>query len=110
MHPQRQHLHNELHARPSIYFAEPAHVHHYAFLADAEEHAGLLASLSETTGLAFDTERVQQIVTLDDAVLKWERHTEFSTLTLMVPKAPGGEPWPAPPAWLAQVVDACCAT
>ncbi|OUE46721.1 hypothetical protein BZY95_01205 [Billgrantia desiderata SP1] len=110
MHPQRQHLHNELHARPSIYFSEPAHVHHYAFLADAEEHAGLLASLSETTGLAFDTERVQQIVTLDEAVLKWERHTEFSTLTLMVPKVPDSEPWPAPPAWLAQVVDACSAT
>jgi len=33
MHPQRQTLHNELHARPSLYFDEPAHVFHLAFLA-----------------------------------------------------------------------------
>jgi uncharacterized membrane-anchored protein len=32
MHPQRQTLHNELHARPSLYFDEPAHVFHLAFL------------------------------------------------------------------------------
>ncbi|MCE8033769.1 MAG: DUF3422 domain-containing protein [Halomonas sp.] len=110
MHPQRERLHNELHARPSIYFSEPAHLYHYAFLANAEEHAGLLAHLGETTGRAFDNEQVQQIVTLDGRVLKWERHTEFSTLTLMVPKAPESDPWAAPPAWLAQVVEAYGAT
>ncbi|MDX5378340.1 MAG: DUF3422 domain-containing protein, partial [Halomonas sp.] len=48
---------------------------------------------------------VQQILTLDDKVLKWERHTEFSTLTVMVPKAASVEPWAAPPAWLAPVVE-----
>ncbi|WP_111413511.1 DUF3422 domain-containing protein [Billgrantia lactosivorans] len=105
MHPQRERLHNELHARPSIYFTEPAHLYHYALLGEAQQHADLLARLGEATGLDFDSEAVQQILTLDDQVLKWERHTEFSTLTVMVPKGAGVEPWAAPPAWLAQVVD-----
>ncbi|MFW3616597.1 DUF3422 domain-containing protein [Billgrantia antri] len=105
MHSQRERLHNELHARPSIYFSEPAHLYHYAFLADAQAHAELLIHLGEATGLAFDNDAVQQILTLDDKVLKWERHTEFSTLTVMVPKAAGVEPWAAPPAWLAPVVE-----
>ncbi|MCE8017771.1 DUF3422 domain-containing protein [Halomonas sp. MCCC 1A17488] len=105
MHPQRERLHNELHARPSIYFTEPAHLYHYAFLADAQGHADLLVHLSEATGLAFDTEAVQQIVTLDGKVLKWERHTEFSTLTVMVPKGAGVESWAPPPAWLGQVAE-----
>lgn len=105
MHSQRERLHNELHARPSIYFSEPAHLYHYAFLADAQAHAELLIHLGEATGLAFDNDAVQQILTLDDKVLKWERHTEFSTLTVMVPKAASVEPWAAPPAWLAPVVE-----
>ncbi|MGR2739351.1 DUF3422 domain-containing protein [Billgrantia sp. Q4P2] len=105
MHPQRERLHNELHARPSIYFSEPAHLYHYAFLADAQGHADLLARLGETTGLVFDSEVVQQILTHEGKVLKWERHTEFSTLTLMVPKAGDDDSWAAPPAWLAQVIE-----
>lgn len=32
MHPQRTTLHNELHARPSLYFDGPAHVFHFALL------------------------------------------------------------------------------
>ncbi len=32
MHPQRIALHNELHARPSLYFDGPAHVFHIALL------------------------------------------------------------------------------
>lgn len=110
MHPQREPLHNELHARPSIYFSEPAHLYHYAFLADAEEHLRLLAKLGQTTGLAFDTALVQQISSIEHTVFKWERHTEFSTLTLMVPKRQESESWPAPPEWLNEVVESCCST
>ncbi|PPA05669.1 DUF3422 domain-containing protein, partial [Pseudomonas sp. MWU12-2312b] len=42
MHPQRQDLHNELHARPSLYFDEPAHVFHLAFLGGGVECNALL--------------------------------------------------------------------
>lgn len=47
MHPQRERLHNELHARPSIYFAEPAYLHHLAFLDDGEVCDAILARLGE---------------------------------------------------------------
>ncbi|NIC05717.1 DUF3422 domain-containing protein [Billgrantia bachuensis] len=106
MHPQRERLHNELHARPSIYFSEPAHLYHYAFFADVQTHAAMLAQLAETTGIACNADAAQQILTFEGMVLKWERHTEFSTLTLMVPKAVGSEAWCAPPTWLTKVVEA----
>ena len=105
MHPQRQRLHNELHARPSIYFSEPAHLYHYAFLADAQAHADMLAQLGETLGVACDAEAAQQILAFDGRVLKWERHTEFSTLTLVVPKATGNDPWASPPVEIARIIE-----
>lgn len=106
MHPQHQLLHNELHARPSIHVAEPSCLFHYAFLIDADEHAELLLPLSEATGVACATEQAQQILTLaGGVVLKWERHTEFSTLTLMMPQEREGDSWPVPPAWLAQIIE-----
>ncbi|QOR40052.1 DUF3422 domain-containing protein [Billgrantia diversa] len=106
MHPQRERLHNELHARPSIYFSEPAHLYHYAFFADVQTHTAMLGQLAETTGAACNADAAQQILTFEGMVLKWERHTEFSTLTLMVPKAEGSEAWSTPPAWLTKVVEA----
>lgn len=106
MHPQRERLHNELHARPSIYFSEPAHLHHYAFLDEAGSGDAMLAWLAETTGTLPDSAAVQGILPLDDLTLKWERHTEFFTLTLLVPKAENGERWPAPPPLLASVLEA----
>ncbi|MGQ4879262.1 DUF3422 domain-containing protein [Billgrantia sp. LNSP4103-1] len=105
MHPQRQRLHNELHARPSIYFSEPAHLYHYAFFIDAKAHAAMLAQLGEATGIACNAEAAQQILTFHGMVLKWERHTEFSTLTLLVPKVVGSEPWTNAPVALAKVVE-----
>ena len=107
MHPQRQLLHNELHARPSIHVAEASCLFHYAFLIDTDEHAELLTQLSKATSVAYDTEQAQQILTLaGGAVLKWERHTEFSTLTLMMPQERDGDLWPTPPAWLGGVIEA----
>ncbi len=103
MHPQRARLHNELHARPSIYFEEPAHLHHYAFL-DAEGIAAdILRRVAEVTGRTPDVEAAQEILDLGDQTLKWERHTEFFTLTLLVPRPARGEPWPSPPPLLAEI-------
>jgi uncharacterized membrane-anchored protein len=85
MHPLRERLHNELHARPSIHFSEPAHLHHYAFLDEDGVAGALLGDLADCTGQAPDGEAVQKILELDGMTLKWERHTEFFTLTLRVP-------------------------
>jgi uncharacterized membrane-anchored protein len=104
MHPQRARLHNELHARPSIHFEEPAHLHHYAFLDTDGLAADILGRLSEITGKSPDTEAAQEVIDLGGQVLKWERHTEFFTLTLLVPRLGQGELWPAPPPLLAEVV------
>ncbi|TLF53019.1 DUF3422 domain-containing protein [Halomonas urmiana] len=107
MHPQRARLHNELHARPSIYFDEPAHLHHYAFLDEGEIAADILDRIAEVTGRTPDREAAQEILDLGDQTLKWERHTEFFTLTLLVPRPVGqSEPWPAPPTPLARIVAA----
>ena len=107
MHPQRARLHNELHARPSIYFDEPAHLHHYAFLDEGEIAADILDRIAEVTGRTPDREAAQEIIDLGDQTLKWERHTEFFTLTLLVPRPVGqSEPWPAPPAPLGRIVAA----
>ncbi|MCH4562269.1 MULTISPECIES: DUF3422 domain-containing protein [Halomonas] len=107
MHPQRERLHNELHARPSIYFVEPAHLYHYAFLDTDGVGDGIVPRLCELAGTRLTPDAVQDILTLDDGqVLKWERHTEFFTLTLMVPRAADGEAWPPPPPWLAAIAEA----
>ncbi|MFY0989741.1 DUF3422 domain-containing protein [Halomonas sp. C05BenzN] len=103
MHPQRERLHNELHARPSIYFAEPAHLYHYAFLDSEDTCDAMLARLGELTGRHPDVEAAQEIIELEGQVLKWERHTEFFTLTLLVPRHGHGETWPAPPPLLAEM-------
>ncbi|MBB3139419.1 DUF3422 domain-containing protein [Halomonas organivorans] len=104
MHPQREQLHNELHARPSIYFAGPAHLHHYAFLDTDGVCDGIVHRLCELTGTSPALDAVQGILTLDGGqVLKWERHTEFFTLTLMVPIADGDPLWPTPPPRLAEI-------
>ncbi len=103
MHPQRARLHNELHARPSIYFEEPAHLHHYAFLDDDDIAADILGRVAEVVGKTPDVEAAQEILELGDQTLKWERHTEFFTLTLLVPKPARGEFWPSPPPLLAEV-------
>ncbi|MGO2133768.1 MAG: DUF3422 family protein, partial [Halomonas sp.] len=103
MHPQRARLHNELHARPSIHFEEPAHLHHYAFLDAGDVAADILGRLSEITGKSPDMEAAQEVIDLGGQVLKWERHTEFFTLTLLVPRLGQGELWPAPPPQLAAV-------
>ena len=45
MHPQRTALHNELHARPSLYFNEPAYVFHIALLDQDEAGSAIIAAL-----------------------------------------------------------------
>ncbi|MCO7516570.1 DUF3422 domain-containing protein [Pseudomonas guariconensis] len=101
MHPQRTTLHNELHARPSLYFDEPAHVHHLALLGD---DAACQALLQRCCPGAFDSEAVQGITRLDGHPFKWERHAEFFTLTLVVPCATHDASWQSLPQVLAEAI------
>jgi uncharacterized membrane-anchored protein len=94
MHPQRLPLHNELHARPSLYFDEPAHVFHLAFLANDGQCDTLL---SRCCPGPVDPEAAQGITELEGHALKWERHAEFLTLTLVVPCASHEPCWSLPP-------------
>lgn len=104
MHPQRVRLHNELHARPSIYFGAPAHLHHYTFLnADGESEA-ILTKLGEVVGAAINRQKKQEILSFDGLILKWELHTEFFTLTFLVPERDVESFWPATPESLATII------
>lgn len=94
MHPQRLILHNELHARPSLYFDEPAHVFHLAFLANDGQCDTLL---SRCCPGPVDPDAAQGITELEGYALKWERHAEFLTLTLVVPSSSHEPCWSPPP-------------
>ncbi|MDH0759192.1 MULTISPECIES: DUF3422 family protein [Pseudomonas] len=104
MHSLRIGLHNELHARPSIYFHEPAHVFHMALLEEGNALDQIVGKL-ETEGENTATHcRSQGLLRLDGFSMKWERHTEFLSLTLVLPKSEGGEFWPAIPDYLESLV------
>lgn len=103
MHPQRQTLHNELHARPSLYFDEPAHVFHLAFLGGEPECNALLERCCPAP---IDPHAAQGITRLDGHALKWERHAEFFTLTLVVTSSCDDLSWTSLPEVLAQKVEA----
>ncbi|MCG8295800.1 DUF3422 domain-containing protein [Pseudomonas entomophila] len=101
MHPLRTALHNELHARPSLYFDDPAHVHHLALLGS---EADCRALLQRCCPEALDTQAAQGITRLDGHPFKWERHAEFFTLTLVVPCASHDSDWQPLPAALAEAI------
>lgn len=102
MHPQRTALHNELHARPSLYFDAPAHVFHLAFIGGQIQCDALLRRCCPAIG---DTEAVQGITRFDDCPFKWERHSEFFTLTLVRPSASPAPDWSVLPASLADAIE-----
>ena len=105
MHPQRTVLHNELHARPSLYFNEPAHVFHIALLDQSGVSEAVIAALAERAPAPWPAGTAQGLVQMDGGPLKWERHAEFFTLTLMLPKPTNGEFWPAVPQALAVLIE-----
>ncbi|MBF8645613.1 MULTISPECIES: DUF3422 domain-containing protein [Pseudomonas] len=101
MHPQRTALHNELHARPSLYFDGPAHVFHLALLGGDAACAALLQRCCPD---GLDTAAAQGITRLDGHPFKWERHTEFFTLTLVVPCTAADTEWQTLPPVLAEAI------
>ncbi|WAM54849.1 DUF3422 domain-containing protein [Vreelandella venusta] len=104
MHAQHTALHNELHARPPIYFEGPACLHHYAFTLEGDDVTTLLNHLAELTEVAVTPDQVQQIVSCQGCLVKWERHTEFFTLTIKHDNNSNPRIWPTPPTFLARLL------
>jgi uncharacterized membrane-anchored protein len=108
-HPERIVLADEVHARPPEALETPSRATYLALMLDAEQRAAEhahLAALCERYGVAPPDPSVTQFSTALGAVrLKWERHGEFSSLTLIAPNLspqPFTEPVAAllPEGWL----------
>ncbi|WP_316016020.1 DUF3422 domain-containing protein [Roseobacter sp. HKCCA0434] len=86
-HPERIALANELHARPFPPIDAPSRVAHLAILcADGAQVRGHLCALLDRHGAQHPAPDARHWSgDLGRAFLKWERHTEFVTYTLIVP-------------------------
>ncbi|QIB36180.1 DUF3422 family protein [Ancylobacter pratisalsi] len=88
-HPLRAPVLAELHARPFMPVATPARVLHVAFLVDREQAAAdraAFAGLCAARGQPGPArEAKQHRVAFGGAVLRWERHAEFTTYTWELP-------------------------
>lgn len=107
MHPQRNALHNELHSRPSMYFDAPAHVFHLAFVDESDIATGIIQALCAAHPSTDDPAQPQGQIHIGTARLKWERHTEFLTLTMVMP-GQHTPTWPELPVILADIVQTHC--
>jgi len=107
-HPQREALHNEVHARPYERLAAPLVLSHIALLEpDGERAREHIATLLRNRHLPLPAEDASHIsVDLGGVHLRWERHTEFHTCTFWKPlhEAPESFDTPAladvPQEWL----------
>ncbi|MFJ4353935.1 DUF3422 domain-containing protein [Pseudomonas sp. NPDC089428] len=105
MHPQRSALHNELHARPSLYFNGPAHVFHVALIGDSSDCKEVL----KRCGIATEsTETAQGITSFAGYPFKWEQHSEFFTLTLVASRSIDDPDWPEMPPALTEAISPYC--
>ncbi|WP_374656331.1 DUF3422 family protein [Dongia sp.] len=92
-HPQRRELNDEVHARPPLRIDGPALVLHLACLrvpGDAAGQADLrfIADLARHHGApAPDPGSRYGILPRGETQLKWELHTEFTSYTLVMPRA-----------------------
>lgn len=109
-HPQRLIVADEVHARPSTSAFTPSRATHIALLVSAEDREQEFAHLQRLCaeyGVASPMAGTLQFsVQLGEITLKWERHGEFSGITLFVP-GPGAAPFAEsavsllPSGWLA---------
>ena len=82
-HPQRESLHNEVHARPYERLAAPLMLSHIALLdADGRRAREHVATLLRNRHLPLPADDASHIsVDLGGVHLRWEQHTEFHTCT-----------------------------
>ncbi|WP_458369710.1 DUF3422 family protein [Pseudomonas fluorescens] len=105
MHPLRKCLHDELHARPSIYFDGPAIIYHLAILDDGNSANEIIETLSSHCELGTpNISKRHQLMRIDGLPFKWEWHTEFLTMTLVVPRTEAFDRWTAAPVFLEEII------
>ncbi len=106
--PQRQELHDEVHARPTARIRLPALVVYVAVLNDGigrDDERAHLQRLPGQAGLtAEDLAGNFQRLKLGEATLKWERHSEFTRYTLVQPLPPRAQPPASDPELLSALV------
>ncbi|WFU05550.1 DUF3422 domain-containing protein (plasmid) [Rhizobium sp. CB3171] len=83
-HPLRRELHQELHARPSLYFDGDTDVWHVAIVSE-NAAPPIPSELLELDDVAITGQGSHGIGKCGDGRLKWEAHTEFVTLTYVSP-------------------------
>lgn len=90
-HPQREALHNEVHARPYEQLAAPLTLSHLALLTpDAAPARAHLRRLLEARHLPLPAPNASHLsVDLGGVRLRWEQHTEFQTYTFWRTPAQG---------------------
>lgn len=81
-HPLREELHNELHARPSLYFDGDTDVWHVAIVGE-KCVPSFPANVQEIEDVASTQEGKHGIARFSGGRLKWEVHSEFLTLTFV---------------------------
>jgi uncharacterized membrane-anchored protein len=81
-HPLREELHNELHARPSLYFEGDTDVWHVAIVGEDRPPTvpKVLADLKEVSTTQHGKHGIGRFA---GGRLKWELHAEFLTLTFV---------------------------
>jgi uncharacterized membrane-anchored protein len=100
-HPSRAAVLSELHARPFASMTTPRRVLHYAFVTDAGQAASATRALAEfcsKRSLAAPAENARHHrVTIEGAILRFERHSEFCTYTWEFDAAAGARGAPFEP-------------
>lgn len=100
VHPLRNVILSELHARPFASISVPTRLLHFGFLTNEDEariDRQNLQQLCKTHGLTAPTASEKHFIALfDGMMLRWEQHSEFTTYTWEIPSnATGGAFTPA---------------
>ncbi|MGF6414878.1 putative membrane-anchored protein [Paraburkholderia sp. MM5482-R2] len=89
-HPLRSTLAGELHARPFLKLETPVSLEHFAVYAEDQPriHEVLLQTLCSEIGIATPSDGLTHFAAQlpNGCQVKWERHTEFSTFTIVAPR------------------------
>jgi uncharacterized membrane-anchored protein len=81
-HPQREALHNEIHARPYERLTAPLVLSHIALVGEADRAREHIATLLRNRHLPLPAEEASHLsIDLGGLQLRWEKHTEFHTCT-----------------------------
>lgn len=81
-HPQREALHNEIHARPYERLTAPLALSHIALVGEADRAREHIAALLRKRHLPLPAEDANHLsVDIGGLHLRWEKHTEFHTCT-----------------------------